>query len=65
MLAASLRAGALTAGLLAAGAHAVDVGDEGFALERLRPATTAAGVNDVEWAAVGQDGQWITALWLH
>jgi outer membrane protein OmpA-like peptidoglycan-associated protein len=37
--------------------------DEGFALDRLRPATTSDGILDVEWGGVGEHLQWDVALW--
>jgi outer membrane protein OmpA-like peptidoglycan-associated protein len=49
----------------AASARGATTVEEGFALERLRPATTSRGVNDVEWGGVGEHGQWNTSLWLH
>jgi hypothetical protein len=52
-------------GLFTPPARAAATIDETFAIERLRPATTSLGINDVEWAAVGEHGQWNTALWLH
>jgi outer membrane protein OmpA-like peptidoglycan-associated protein len=51
--------------VVAVPAGAADAVDEGFALERFRPATTNAGINDVESGAVGEHLQWDATLWLN
>ena len=53
----------LTTIAVASAPSTAQVIDQNFTGERLRPATTSAGINDVESGAVGEHLTWNVALW--